>query len=147
MDLLDYAVDASAAEDGVWVDVEAWLNKGAIAILPEPPKDRACMRITRWLSQAHDAARARETEQLRRVARVNEPDSRVESAALNRSLAGLITDWRGFSVGGKEHPYSQEGALAFMADPKWVRLRELVTTVANTEAAYRAKRSQEAAGN
>jgi hypothetical protein len=147
LDLSAVQLDSTRASEGVWVDVDVYMNKRAVLTYPSPPDGVGCIRISRWNSPSHRKAQMECIDPLYALARKGNLPQDVEERETRRANAGLIMDWVNWVKGGQPFPYSKANAEAMLVDPNFVRVDELVTTVARTEEAFRLKVMEAAQGN
>jgi hypothetical protein len=147
LDLSTIQLDSARANEGVWVDVDAYMSKRAVVTYVEPPDGVGCIRIARWNSPAHRQSQMECIDPLYALARKGNLPKDIEERETKRSHAGLIMGWVNWTKGGQPFPYSKANAEAMMIDPNFVRVNELVTDVARTEEAFRLKVIEAAQGN
>ncbi|HWM89404.1 MAG TPA: hypothetical protein VN493_01410 [Thermoanaerobaculia bacterium] len=131
MDISKFQTNKSAEEEGIWVDVDGNGTKVKVARINNARYKKFFQKITKpYKRQIRNGTLAEEL---------------AEKLLVDALANTILLDWKGFTKGGEDFPYSVDNARSFLQES--ADFRDFVSDAANEMENFRAEELEEARGN
>ena len=131
MDISKFQTNKSAEEEGIWVDVDGNGTRVKVARINNARYKKYFQKITKpYKRQIRNGTLAEEL---------------AEKLLVDALANTILLDWKGFTKGGEDFPYSTDNARSFLQES--ADFRDFVSDAANEMENFRAEELEEARGN